>query len=224
MRSTVPALAVAVLLLAACGGGSAASNGEASKSAAQVLKDAQKAATGASSVHVAGKIVSNGTNVSIDLALVKDKGATGSVTDGGLDFKIIRIGDEVYIQGSNAFLKHFAGSAASLLEGKWLKGSATTGQLASLSSLTEATQLFAEIHSQGGTLTNKGETTYNGQKAVEIDSSKGGKLYVAATGTPYPIALVGPGTDSGAITFGDFNASVSLTAPKNALDISAFGG
>jgi hypothetical protein len=48
---------------------------------------------------------------------------------------------------------------------------------------------------------------------------------VAATGTPYPVALtkIG-GKSSGAITFDEWNQPVTLTAPKGALDLSQFGG
>jgi len=222
MRATILSVVLAAILLAGCGG-SAGTNGEASKSPSQILSDVKQAAVGASSVRIAGNIVSSATPISLDLTLVKGKGATGSVTEKGLGFKLIRIGNEIYIQGSDAFLKHFAGAAASLLKGKWLKASATTGQLASLAQLTDSDKLFAQIKNSNGKLTNKGETTYNGQKAVEIDSSKGDKLYVAATGTPYPLALVRPGKNKGAITFGNWNASVSLAAPKGAIDISQLG-
>ena len=41
----------------------------------------------------------------------------------GLTFEIVRVGDTVYIQGSDEFYKHFAGAAAAqLLHGKWLQG------------------------------------------------------------------------------------------------------
>ena len=73
---------------------------------------------------------------------------------------------------------------------------------------------------------NKGATTYRGQKVVAIqDTSDNSKLYVAASGTPYPVALVGGrGRQSGAITFGDWSDPVSLSAPKGAIDLSALGG
>jgi hypothetical protein len=228
MRLTIPALVLAAVLLAGCGGSSSApSNGEASKSGTGVLADARKAATSASSLRVSGDIKSGGTPLSLDLSLAKGKGARGSMKESGLEFDLIRIGDTVYIRGSDAFLQHFAGSAASLLKGKWLKASATTGQLASLTPLTSPTALFGAIGSGHGTLKNEGETTYNGQKAVEIlDTGDNSKLYVAATGKPYPIAIVGGGKrgNSGALTFGRWNAPVSLSAPKGALDFSKLGG
>jgi hypothetical protein len=73
---------------------------------------------------------------------------------------------------------------------------------------------------------NDGETTYHGQKVVAIrDKTKGGTLYVAATGTPYPIAIVRSKTaNSGAVTFDDWNMSADVTAPKNAVDLSKLSG
>ena len=57
------------------------------------------------------------------------------------------------------------------------------------------------------------------------DASDNSKLYVAATGKPYPVAIVGSKKgQSGAVTFDDWNKSVSLSAPSDALDISQFGG
>ena len=79
------------------------------------------------------------------------------------------------------------------------------------------------ISSQHGKLTNDGQTTYKGAKVVAIrDTSDGSKLYVAATGRPYPVAIVAGGKGkSGAVTFGDWNKSVSLSAPSNAVAIDA---
>lgn len=228
MRPTVMALLLGAVLLAGCGGGSSASsNGEATKSGTQVLADAKKAATSASSLHVSGDIKSGGTPISLDLSLEAGKGATGSMKESGLEFNLIRIGDTVYIRGSDAFLEHFAGSAASILKGKWLKASATTGQLASLTPLTSPSALFGAIAKGHPNLENEGETTYKGQKAIEIlDAGDSSKLYVAATGTAYPIAIVGGGKNgnSGTITFSDWNVSVPLSAPKGAIDLSKLGG
>ncbi len=145
----------------------------------------------------------------------------------GLKFDLVRIGDTLYIRGSDAFYKHFAGAAvAQLLHNKWLKASATHGRLNSLAPLTSLGGLFAVVSSQHGKLANDGKTTYQGEKVVAIrDTSDNSKLYVAATGKPYPVAIVGgKKSQSGAITFGDWNQSVSLSAPSGAIDISNLGG
>ena len=227
MRALALTLVLAAALFAGCGssGKSAKSNGEESKPAAAVLADAKEAATQASSAHVSGSISSDGTPITLDLTTARGKGAKGSMSTSGLSFDLVRIGDTIYIRGSDAFLKHFAGAAAQLLHGKWLKASATRGRLRSLAPLTSLAALFGGITTHHGKLVNDGKTTYKGQPVVAIrDTSDNSKLYVAATGKPYPVALVGSKKQPGTITFGDWNKSVSLSAPSGAIDISKFGG
>ena len=229
MRAPALALVLTAALLAGCGssGKAAKPNDEASKPAARVLADAKAAATSASSAHVSGSLKSSGTPITLDLSAARGKGAKGSMSTNGLTFDMVRIGDTLYVRGSDAFYKHFAGAVvARLLHGKWLKGSATHGRLTSLAPLTSLADLFAVISSQHGKLANDGATTYNGTKVVAIrDTSDNSKLYVAATGKPYPVAIVGGKKgQSGAITFDDWNKSVSLSAPSDAIDISQFSG
>lgn len=237
MRSSVLTLLLAGVLLAGCGGGGggkptttqAASNGEASKPAAQVLKDAQKAVASATSMKISGHIVSGGNPISIDLSAGK-QGSTGTMSTHGVSFDFIRVGKKLYIKGSDAFYKRFAGKAGSaavqLLHNKWLAGSATSGKLAQLGGLTSARTIFGSIVASHGTIVNEGTKTFQGQSVVAIkDTTKGGTLYIAATGKPYPVAIVGGKKGStGSIKFGNWNAPVSVSAPQHAIDISAFGG
>ena len=192
-----------------------------------VLADAKAAVSSASSVHVSGSIVSGGTPITLDLSTAAGKGATGSMTASGFGFDIVQVGSTAYIRGSDAFYKHFAGAAvAQLLHGKWLKTSTTSGRFASLAALTNIKVLFGKVAANHGKLANDGGKTYRGQRVVEIrDTSDNSKLYVAATGTAYPVAIVGGKKgESGTITFSDWNKSVSLNAPQGAIDISKLGG
>ena len=229
MRVLALALVLTAALLAGCGssGPSSKPNGEEAKSATQVLADAKKAATAASSAHVSGSIRSSGTPITLDLSTARGKGAKGSMSTNGLSFDLVRVGDTLYIRGSDAFYKRFAGDAvARFLHGKWLKAPATEGRLKTLAPLTSIKSLFASIASHHGKLANDGKTTYKGADVVAIrDTSDGSKLYVAATGQPYPVAIVGAKKgQSGTITFDDWNKSVSLSAPSGAIDITQFGG
>ena len=228
MRALALAFVLTAVLLAGCGSSnkSAPANDEASKPAAQVLTDAKSAATQASSAHVSGNIRSGGSPITVDLSTARGKGAKGSMSTNGLAFDLVRIDDTIYIRGSDAFLKHFAGAAAAqLLHGKWLKASATHGRLRSLAPLTSLGALFGGITTHHGKLVNDGKTTYKGQSVVVIrDTSDNSKLFVAATGKPYPVALVGSKKQPGTITFGDWGKPVSLSAPSGAFDISKFGG
>jgi hypothetical protein len=229
VRALVLSLFLAAVLLAGCGSSdkSAKSNGEESKPAAKVLADAKAAASTASSAHVSGSIRSDGTPITLDLTTARDKGAKGSMSTSGLKFDLVRVGDTLYIRGSDEFLKHFAGGAvAQLLHDKWLKASATHGRLKSLAPLTNLGALFAGVSAQHGKLVNDGKKSYKGADVVVVrDTSDNSKLYVAATGKPYPVAIVGGKKgETGTIAFDDWNKSVSLTAPDGAIDISQFGG
>lgn len=216
--ATIAAPLAAVALLAGCGGsGGAKSNGEASKTADQIIADAQAAALSASAVHVSG---SAGSSLVVNLHLVAGKGGEGRMTANGLTFDIIRIGGFAYFKGDATFWHQFGGgAAATLLKGRWLKAPASTGRLASLTPLTDITKLFSAILASHGTLAVGKETTIGGQPAIAVvDTSKGGTLYVATTGKPYPVALRKSG--SGSITFDEWDVPVTLTAPSGAVDIS----
>lgn len=219
-QAALPALLA--LALAACGSsGSGSSNGIASKSPDQIVAATRSAVAKVSSVHVAGTVASSGTKVALDLNLVNGKGGRGSMTQNGLGFQIVAVGPEVYINGSTAFWRATAGAAAAqLLSGKWLKAPAT-GQLASLATLTNVQKLFNQLLSSHGKLSKGKTTTVQGQKVIGVtDTTNGGTLYVAATGTAYPIEISKTGTDGGRIVFDHFNQPVSLTPPAHAVDIS----
>jgi len=221
----IVAFALLAALGAGCGGGGASSNGESAKSATAVFNDARRAAVAAKSVHVAGSLNDAGKALDLDLVLAHGKGK-GTMAESGLSFEIVRIGDAAYIKGTDAFLRQFAGAAAAqLFHDKWLKGPISSGALASLAPLTDITKLFNGAFGTHGKLANKGETTFDGQKVVAIkDASDGSTLYVSATGTPYPVAATEGGKSKGSITFDGWNDSVSIDAPKGAVDISKLGG
>lgn len=223
----VPLLLVAALA-AGCGGsgaGGGTTNREPAKPARQALADAVRAATRASSVHVSGNVDSNDTPVMLDLTLVRGEGAKGTVSESGLSFDLVQVGGKIYIQGSDAFWKHYAPSAAGLLHGRWIALPARNPRFAELAPLTSASKLFALVESSHGRLVNDGLTTYAGQKTAEIrDTSDGSKLYVAATGPPYPVALVGGRKHpDDRLGFDQWNAQVSLSAPQHAIDLSQLG-
>jgi hypothetical protein len=220
--AAVTGVVVAVAVLAGCGGGGSSSNGVATKTPAEILAAAKSAATKASAVHTFGSIQEGATPLTLDLHLLAAKGGTGHMSENGVGFDIVRVGDKAYIRGSNAFYKKFAGaSAAQLLQGKWLVGSAKTGRFAALTPLTDLRAL-----GRHDKLTKGAETTVNGQKVVALkDGANGGTLYVATTGTPYPVELVGPGNgQQGTVTFDQWNTTVTITAPKGAVDISKLNG
>jgi hypothetical protein len=223
MRRFLAAITCSVLLtfaLAACGG-SSSGNGVEGKSPNQIVSAASGAVANVSSVHVSGAIPSGGAQFTLDLSLVNGKGGRGSVAQGGLSFQLVALNQQLYINGSPTFWRQFGGAAAAQqLSGKWLKAP-TTGQFAALAMLIDARRLFGQLLANHGTLTKGQVTTVRGQKVVPVtDTARGGTLYVATTGKPYPIEIVKNGTQGGQVTFDQFNQPVTLSAPPNAVDVS----
>lgn len=243
MRAVLCSTLLVVVLLAAagCGGGGGGGgggstaggggkpSGEAGKSANAVLADAIKAADAASSVRMSGQIAASGRQVGVDLSIVKGKGATGTLTLSGSKIDIVLIGKKGYMRAPTAFWTKFAGASGAaigqLLAGKWLAFPADNAQFGSFTGIANDHALFDQLRHHG-TLANDGTTTYKGQSVIKLaDTTKSGTLYVAASGTPYPVALVlGKKSDSGTVTFDRWGQSVSLTAPSGAIDFSHLTG
>lgn len=214
-----------VLALVACGSsGGSSDNGVASKSPEQIVQAATQAIDGVNSVHVSGSTTSSNTPITLDLQLASGKGGAGSMSIGGASFQIVTTGQTVYIKAGAPFWQKFANKqAAALLSDKWLKAPAS-GQFRSFASLTDLKQLFDQLLSNHGTLTKGSTTTINGQKAIAVtDKTKGGTLYVATTGKPYPLKITKGGSDGGSITFDQINKPVTLTAPSGAISIPSSG-
>jgi hypothetical protein len=215
-------LAVGVSACGSSGSGSSADNGIAGKSPAAIVKAATAAVNGTKSVHISGSLMSSGMPITLDLSLVSGTGATGSMTEGGLSFQLIALKGFVYIKGSPGFWKHFGGAAAAkLFQGKWLKASSSSSDFASLGELTDLHALFKQLLGSTGTLSTGKTSTVDGQKVVAVnDTTKGGTLYVATTGKPYPVEIVKTGANGGHVTFDQYNASVTLAAPSGSISLS----
>jgi hypothetical protein len=221
-------LVIVLALLGGCGSSSSSSssNGIASKSPEEIVAAAKTAAVGAASVHIAGSIVNEGKPISLDMEILAHKGGKGQITLEGFAIRLVQVGGAVYLNASSDFYKHVAGSAAAqLLQGKWLKASVSSASFASLASLTNISKLIDSTLGAHGKLASAGTKTINGQKAVGVsDTSRGGTLYVAATGTPYPLEIVKGGSGGGKITFDRWNQSVTLSAPAGAININQLQG
>jgi hypothetical protein len=228
LRLRTPASLLAVLALASVAGcGSSSSNGSSSgglaaESATQIVTAAQTAADSAKTVHVVGSIVNAGAPIELDMELVNGEGGRGRLAENGLSFELVELGGYVYIKGSRAFYSHVAGAAAAqLLDGKWLKASANSGTFSSLTSLTDLRKLLDSTLTSHGTLTKGATSTVEGQQAIAIkDATRGGTLYVATSGTPYPLQIAKTGSSGGKIVFNRWNEPVTLKAPPGAVDLA----
>jgi hypothetical protein len=214
-------LACVSVALGGCGS-SSSGNGVATKTPAEILAATQAVADAATSVHVSGSIAAGATPITFDLELLAGRGGRGQLAENGLGFELIQLAGTVFIKGSSAFYRHIGGTAAAqLLEGKWLKAPTSDAEFASLGSLTDLHSLIEKALANHGSLAKGQVTTVNGQKAVGVsDTSKGGTLYVATTGPPYPIEVSETGASGGMISFSRWNQPVTVRAPANAIDIT----
>ncbi len=178
-------------------------------------------------MHMVGSITSGGQPIGVDFQLAKGDGATGSMTMGGGKADLVLVGGKVYLKGSSEFWRQAGGAqgagVAQLLKDKWIMAPAS-GQFASLVQITDINALMEQLSKDHGTLTKGAETKVGGEKVIALESSKGGTLYVATTGKPYPVELSKTGSDAGKFTFSEWGASVKVEAPKDALDLSQITG
>ena len=177
-------------------------------------------------MRVSGSISDSGPPVSVDLKLVNGKGGSGSMTIQGAPVQIVDVNNTLYMNGWDAFWSKVGGGSAvvALLHGKWLKAPAT-GNFSSLASLTSIHALFSQLLTSHGTLKKGATSTVNGQSAIAItDSGKGGTIYVATSGKPYPIQLAKGGSGGGEVSFSQYGQAVSLSAPATSIDISKLHG
>jgi hypothetical protein len=208
--------------LAGCGGGKP-SNGIAAKPAAQIISTAERAAETARSVHLTGSMANAGQSLALDLDVINGRAEQGTISASGYTVGIIDIANAVYLKGSDAFWRHFAGAgAATAFRGKWLKAPAN-GAFAAFAEFTDLKDLFAKILSHQGHPSKLGTDHVAGQAVVNVQlSSPASRLSVATTGQPYPVALTAGGAGGGRIVFTRYNGAMTIAAPRTALDISRF--
>jgi hypothetical protein len=184
------------MLLGGCASGGSLANGLSAKTPSQIMAAARAAALGAATVQ--GQIVLAGHSV-----------------------RLVDFDNSVYIKGDAAFYARIFGAVgARKLHGRWLKGSAHGSALGALSSLTRLRALLGEVLEAHGPLVHAAGAVVAGQRAVGVsDRALGGTLYVASTGTPYPLEIVEHGPRRGRLVFSNWNQSVSLEPPEKAINL-----
>lgn len=224
-RNLAAALVLLAATLTAFGCGGSTTNSVAAKSPRAIVAAALSAVNGASSVNVSGG-VGDKALIAIDLHFVTGRGCAGHLTvNGRLGVDIVRIGSKMYLKGSAAFWRDYVDTAAArLVGGKWSMVSASESDTATLASLTDLHKLL-DPSAYRGKLTKSTTMTLDGKKAVSVEGRLRIRLFVAATGKPYPIEINAlDALDADRITFDEWNAPVTLTAPKDAIDIAQITG
>lgn len=225
------ALAAAALLAACSGGGGSSTtgssaSGEAAKSPAQIVSDAQQATGNATSVHIKGAGITGGTAVRLDIVAGHGRGG-GAISESGATFQTVLDGKTVYLQADAAsWTKVSNASVAALLAGKWIKTTTDNQDFRDVAGLLDISQFVSNFSQPSGTVTKGPVVTVNGVSVVPVTDhgSDGGILYVANTGTPRIIALGATGSDRGTIYFDQYGTAKFPPVPTGAIDLNALQG
>ncbi len=220
-RLVLVPIALAAALVAGCStksGGegtttppAATDNGVANLTADEILARATTALASATSFKAKGDITSDGTKVSLDVQF-SGKDFKGNMSGEGLQFEIIKVGNDVYLKAPDAvwqtLLPPGQEAALALLKGKYVKVDASNPQFASLAGSLDT----SEILKPEGSLTKGEAKVVNGVPTIGLADGTAGTFYIATQGEPYPIRFEGKAGEGG-IDFSDFNASAAVTAP-----------
>jgi hypothetical protein len=213
------------------------------------LQDSAAAFSKVPTVHVQGTIVEKSGSATVSIGVDSTSaGATGTAAgtldlEGpGLGFtgstRYVVIGGTTFVKAGTPFWKSLFGTQTPTVVhletevlpevlNRWveLPSSSTDVVYKDSFGLSEP-KVFVEGTLKGakGSLTNAGNQTIGGVSGVEIDSSKGAKILVAATGTPLPLAFANK--QSGSTTFAldlavTYPASAKITAPPHPISLAA---
>ncbi|MYW20198.1 hypothetical protein GT045_30320 [Streptomyces sp. SID486] len=214
------ALAVAgATVLSGCGGDDpdAGTNGVGRLPADRIEAKTRAAADAASAVRLSGTVVTSGRTYRLDMQLKTD-GGSGSVTSQGATFKLLRVGQELYLKADADFWNHADGSdgATGKLDGKYVKVPQGDPAYKKFSGFTDKDVLLDGLLTLHGTLATDGRhTDQSGTPTIRItgDAGSGGTLDVSLRGTPYPLRLV-RGGGAGTLGFADWNKDFTVRKPS----------
>jgi hypothetical protein len=192
---------------------SPATNNLESQAAAKVAQTADAAFKAAKTVHVRGTFMADGRTEKFDLRYERGA-ASGTFTVNGATIHMITVGDRAYLKAGKRGWAAMGNPAdtQSLLANKWVKSGSAADMLTPFSLATFASELTAEEFTHGGTVT---QSTLAGQKVVVVTYPDGAKLYVANTGTAYPLRFDATGSVGGRRDFSEYGTAFHITKPPN---------
>jgi hypothetical protein len=196
-------------------------NGVAALTADQILAMTKAALAAADGVRISGSGTAGGTETKIDMRYGQDR-AGGSSTIDRERVDLVRAGDVAYVRASTAWWNRLDVSAdvATALGGRYLKTAMTDPRFKDVVDYTTLPVVAEEYLKPGGTMSKGGTKTVAGTPAIGLVDSSGlnGTLWVATTGTPYPLSQVSEG---GVLNFTEYGTPVTVPEPPAAQVVDA---
>ncbi|WP_330293659.1 hypothetical protein [Streptomyces sp. NBC_00576] len=211
-------------LLTGCGADpDEGTNGVGKLPADTIQTKTRKAATSADAVRLSGTVVTSGTTYTLDMRL-KDDGGTGSVTAKGSTFRLLRVGEHLFLKADAAFWSHedsgkgddgdSDAAAAAKLGGLFVKVPTGDPSYKKFSGFTDKDVLLDGLLTLHGSLATDGHHKQSGVRTIRItgDKGSGGTLDVSLEGSPYPLRLVRAG-GAGTLLLSDWGKDFALEEP-----------
>lgn len=252
-RTTLAAVslaAAAAVGLTACGtetGGSKKEKGKVAEKKAgpfpgmsgpDIVDEAVKATTDASSLTVKGSVPDEAGTIDLDMALdTKGQcaGTMGMGGEGSLD--LITTARTVYMKYDEKFLRAQGKgepaadtqAAVDTLAGRWVKTSATGADAKDIASFCDLDVLLADFKDVNSGARRGKTTTVDGTPALTLSESDGSDrytLYVATEGKPYLLKVVNVSAKSPeSLAFSEFDKPVDATPPSgDVMDLDKLAG
>ena len=206
------------ILLAESGGGAVTGQSE---SANQFVKAAAQALTSARSFRMSGTLAASGGSSSVDLVLFSNNDVEGNLTGEGNLLHVVVVNGTDYFQASAAYWQkvgHLSLNLAKSIASDWISfpnsGPDGFGSSLGFSSLASSMKTDAGVSIVG-------HKKVDGHAAVGVKCTGGSVLWIAATGTPYPILEVKQGSGGGSLKFSGWNSFKWPKAPKGAIALSS---
>jgi hypothetical protein len=180
----------------------------------QALAKATAAYLAASSVHVKGTIVDDGTSIALDLRQTRRGDSTGTITMDGAKIKVLTVGKTAYISGDRKFWTDAAGADAyDLFKGTWVKTKLSGADFAQFALFTDRKRFADGVLPTDGLRADRREDV-RGAPAFRFEDATDAGYYVSLTAEPVPVRFAGEdGGSKIALDFLDYGAPVELTPP-----------
>ncbi|MCT7354630.1 hypothetical protein N4P33_21075 [Streptomyces sp. 15-116A] len=199
-------------------------NGVGALPAEEIQSRTQKAAASVDTVRLHGTVVTKGRTYRLDMR-VKGEGGIGSVTTEGETFRLLRVGDELFLkagaefwgqdgEGEDGGASKADAAAAEKLAEKYVKVPQGDPSYKKFSGFTDKEVLLGGLLTLHGKLATDGHHEQAGVRTIRItgDDGSGGTLDVSLEGKPYPLRLVRAG-GAGTLTFSAWGDDFPLKKP-----------
>jgi hypothetical protein len=250
-KIAVAALAVAVTALAGCQGDQAApaqsaptqaaapavssapaspapaDNGIASLEADEILKRAKTALKEAGSFRAKGSGAADGQDIAIDLR-VSGKDFAGTMTMEKAEVELLAVKGKKYLRPSKEFWvmstdARQGEALAEVIGDRWVTGADKDESFAELFAIGSVDEMLKPT----GALSKGGKKVIGGVPAIGLKDAgdPDSVLYVATTGEPYPLRMVGK--DKSGLTFSDIGetfSDIKAPAAKQVVDLGKLSG